>query len=154
MAGTYLNAIVSLLSNDPLNVRRSTLSLVFFFFGEKQLQASMGTADLETSFTTRKHILTVSTYQMMILLLFNSAEKLSYTEIKSATDIPEGSTRQGERGGCYNSGHRVCAFQLQDFLLFSSFLFFSFLVCWSNTMKKQRGALLTLFWFNGWQQMS
>lgn len=56
----------------------------------------MGTADLGTSFTTRKHILTVSTYQMMILLLFNSAEKLSYTEIRNATDIPEGNMTRGE----------------------------------------------------------
>lgn len=78
----------------------------------------MGTADLITSFTTRKHILTVSTYQMMILLLFNSAEKLSYTEIKNATDIPEGNVSRKE--GILLQPLHVCVQAAMFFL--SSFL--------------------------------
>lgn len=37
----------------------------------------------------RKHIIQVSTYQMCILMLFNSRDKLTYEEIQSETDIPE-----------------------------------------------------------------
>jgi len=37
----------------------------------------------------RKHIIQVSTYQMCILVLFNSRDRLSYEEIQSETDIPE-----------------------------------------------------------------
>ncbi|KAI8114990.1 Cullin-3 [Lucilia cuprina] len=39
--------------------------------------------------TTRKHILTVSTYQMCILMLFNNRELMTYEEIQQETDIPE-----------------------------------------------------------------
>ncbi|XP_059221899.1 cullin-3 isoform X2 [Stomoxys calcitrans] len=39
--------------------------------------------------TTRKHILTVSTYQMCILMLFNNREVMTYEEILQETDIPE-----------------------------------------------------------------
>ncbi|XKL66368.1 hypothetical protein PGB90_009788 [Kerria lacca] len=37
----------------------------------------------------RKHIISVSTYQMCILMLFNNREKLTYEEIQNETDIPE-----------------------------------------------------------------
>ncbi|XP_022902235.1 cullin-3 isoform X3 [Onthophagus taurus] len=37
----------------------------------------------------RKHIIQVSTYQMVVLMLFNNHEKLSYEEIQNETDIPE-----------------------------------------------------------------
>ncbi|KAK7080376.1 Cullin-3 [Halocaridina rubra] len=37
----------------------------------------------------RKHIIQVSTYQMVILMLFNTREKLTYEEIQSETDIPD-----------------------------------------------------------------
>eukprot|EP00741_Cyanophora_paradoxa_P016671 tig00020934_g16100.t1 len=50
-------------------------------------QTNMGTADLRAYFDTKRHELTVNTYQMCILLLFNSAERLSYGEIKQATGI-------------------------------------------------------------------
>uniref|UniRef100_A0A1A9WMC6 Cullin family profile domain-containing protein n=1 Tax=Glossina brevipalpis TaxID=37001 RepID=A0A1A9WMC6_9MUSC len=39
--------------------------------------------------TTRKHILTVSTYQMCVLMLFNNREIMTYEEIQQETDIPE-----------------------------------------------------------------
>ncbi|XP_065202116.1 cullin-3-B [Planococcus citri] len=38
---------------------------------------------------TRKHIISVSTYQMCILMLFNNREKLTYEELQNETEIPE-----------------------------------------------------------------
>uniref|UniRef100_A0A2P2I8D4 Cullin 3 n=3 Tax=Hirondellea gigas TaxID=1518452 RepID=A0A2P2I8D4_9CRUS len=37
----------------------------------------------------RKHIIQVSTYQMVIVMLFNTRDKWTYEEIQSETDIPE-----------------------------------------------------------------
>eukprot|EP00882_Tetradesmus_deserticola_P002834 GHRQ01003012.1.p1 GENE.GHRQ01003012.1~~GHRQ01003012.1.p1 ORF type:complete len:735 (+),score=416.28 GHRQ01003012.1:173-2206(+) len=53
-------------------------------------QTNMGTADLKANFNNgkAKHEITVSTYQMVVLLLFNEAEQLSYREIAEATEIP------------------------------------------------------------------
>jgi len=52
-------------------------------------QTNMGTADLKATFGKgQKHELNVSTYQMCILILFNSADRLSYRDIEEATDIP------------------------------------------------------------------
>ena len=39
--------------------------------------------------STRKHILQVSTYQMVIIMLFNNKSKWSFEEVKQETDIPE-----------------------------------------------------------------
>ena len=41
------------------------------------------------SLQTRKHILQVSTYQMVVLMLFSTKDKWSFEEIKQETDIPE-----------------------------------------------------------------
>eukprot|EP00252_Welwitschia_mirabilis_P001892 TRINITY_DN1185_c0_g1_i1.p1 TRINITY_DN1185_c0_g1~~TRINITY_DN1185_c0_g1_i1.p1 ORF type:complete len:733 (-),score=125.87 TRINITY_DN1185_c0_g1_i1:316-2514(-) len=52
-------------------------------------QTNMGTADLKATFgKNQKHELNVSTYQMCVLMLFNSADRLSYKDIEQATDIP------------------------------------------------------------------
>lgn len=52
-------------------------------------QTNMGTADLKATFgKNQKHELNVSTYQMCILMLFNSADRLSCKEIEQATGIP------------------------------------------------------------------
>eukprot|EP00268_Persea_americana_P014047 TRINITY_DN1621_c0_g1_i2.p1 TRINITY_DN1621_c0_g1~~TRINITY_DN1621_c0_g1_i2.p1 ORF type:complete len:759 (-),score=144.50 TRINITY_DN1621_c0_g1_i2:953-2929(-) len=52
-------------------------------------QTNMGTADLKATFGKgQKHELNVSTYQMCILMLFNSVDHLSYKEIEQATEIP------------------------------------------------------------------
>lgn len=48
-------------------------------------QTSQGNADLKSTFDGNRHDLNVSTYQMCILLLFNNADTLSYTEIQEAT---------------------------------------------------------------------
>ncbi|XP_067950134.1 cullin-3-like [Watersipora subatra] len=76
------------------------------------LQANLGNADLNAVFygsptspkdsgsaialsastskkDLRKHILNVSTYQMCILMLFNTRESWTYEDIKSETEIPE-----------------------------------------------------------------
>lgn len=50
-------------------------------------QANMGTADIRATFGERRHELNVSTYQMCVLVLFNSADSLSYREIEAATQI-------------------------------------------------------------------
>ncbi|PWY91848.1 SCF ubiquitin ligase subunit CulC [Aspergillus sclerotioniger CBS 115572] len=60
-------------------------------------QASMGTADVRATFQrsngkTQRHELNVSTYAMIILLLFNDVpadESLTYTEIQAQTRIPD-----------------------------------------------------------------
>eukprot|EP00899_Mesostigma_viride_P019647 jgi/Mesvir1/27684/Mv07403-RA.1 len=52
-------------------------------------QTNMGTADIKATFANgARHELNVSTYQMCILLLFNTADELSYRDIARATDIP------------------------------------------------------------------
>ncbi|CAM6082865.1 unnamed protein product [Calypogeia fissa] len=53
-------------------------------------QPNLGTADLEATFANgRQYELNVSTYQMCVLMVFNSAEcRLGYREIEQATDIP------------------------------------------------------------------
>lgn len=54
----------------------------------------MGTADLRADFNGRRHELSVSTHQMVVLLLFNAADKLSYREIALATEIPAGDLKR------------------------------------------------------------
>ncbi|KAI7979567.1 Cullin-3A [Camellia lanceoleosa] len=52
-------------------------------------QTNMGSADLKATFGKgQKHELNVSTYQMCILMLFNSADQASYKEIDQATETP------------------------------------------------------------------
>ncbi|KAF8309915.1 Cullin-domain-containing protein [Clavulina sp. PMI_390] len=56
-------------------------------------QPSHGNADVRVAFKKRSHDLNVSTYALVILLLFEdlgSDEKLGYRDIKLATDIPDG----------------------------------------------------------------
>lgn len=50
---------------------------------------SRGTADIRAMFTARRRELTVSTLQMVILLLFNTTDKLTFGEIAAATNIPD-----------------------------------------------------------------
>mmetsp|Transcript_2907 Transcript_2907/g.8201 ORF Transcript_2907/g.8201 Transcript_2907/m.8201 type:complete len:480 (-) Transcript_2907:633-2072(-) len=51
-------------------------------------QTNMGTADLRANFAAKKHELNVSTYQMVILLLFNDSDTLGYHDLLQATGIP------------------------------------------------------------------
>eukprot|EP00211_Chloroparvula_japonica_P003508 CAMPEP_0119129346 /NCGR_PEP_ID=MMETSP1310-20130426/7131_1 /TAXON_ID=464262 /ORGANISM="Genus nov. species nov., Strain RCC2339" /LENGTH=722 /DNA_ID=CAMNT_0007119765 /DNA_START=99 /DNA_END=2264 /DNA_ORIENTATION=+ len=50
-------------------------------------QYNMGTADLKVMFSSRREI-NVSTYQMVILMLFRTCGTLSFEDIKSQTEIP------------------------------------------------------------------
>jgi len=51
-------------------------------------QTNMGTADVKATFGEKKHELSVSTYQMCILVLFNDTDSMSYRDIQQATEIP------------------------------------------------------------------
>lgn len=48
-------------------------------------QTNMGTADLKAFFGSRKHEFNVSTYQMVILLLFNNSSQLTFRELKETS---------------------------------------------------------------------
>ena len=52
-------------------------------------QTNMGGADLKARFGENWHELSVSTYQMCILMLFNTSDTLSLDEIQERTSIPE-----------------------------------------------------------------
>uniref|UniRef100_A0A0D9VL05 Cullin family profile domain-containing protein n=1 Tax=Leersia perrieri TaxID=77586 RepID=A0A0D9VL05_9ORYZ len=52
-------------------------------------QTNMGTADIKATFgKSQKHELNVSTYQMCVLMLFNSTDGLTYKDIEQYTEIP------------------------------------------------------------------
>jgi len=57
-------------------------------------QFNMGTADIRTNGFDKRYELNVSTFQMIILLLFNDAESLTYGEILSATKIPQNEVKK------------------------------------------------------------
>lgn len=70
-------------------------------------QTNMGTADLKAFFGSRKHELNVSTYQMVILLLFNTSSQITFKELKetSGTSVPLSAKP--------NTPHRAYAISLQ-----------------------------------------
>jgi len=51
-------------------------------------QTNMGTGDIRAMFKGKRHELSVSTYQMVILLLFNNQESYTFAEMQEATGIP------------------------------------------------------------------
>jgi cullin 3 len=51
-------------------------------------QTTMGTGELRAFFGKKRHELNVSTHQMVILLLFNNHDTLTFKDIQSATGIP------------------------------------------------------------------
>ncbi|KAE9529265.1 hypothetical protein AGLY_011941 [Aphis glycines] len=104
--------------NVPLVPRSAFAEYRLFYLGKHNgrqltLQPQLGSADLNAVFygprrpendlltsvsssisslnlsSERKHIIQVSTYQMCILLLFNTHEKLTFEDIRSETDIPD-----------------------------------------------------------------
>jgi len=52
-------------------------------------QPSLGTAELKVKFAKGRKELLVSSYQMVIMMLYNAKDCYSYAEIKAATKIPE-----------------------------------------------------------------
>lgn len=104
--------------NIPLVPRSAFDEFRIFYLGKHNgrqlaLQPQLGSADLNAVFygtrrpqdesltnvsstasshqqtTERKHIIQVSTYQMCVLLLFNTHDKMTFEDIKNETDIPE-----------------------------------------------------------------
>lgn len=88
--------------NFPREVETLKQSFEKFYLGKHNgrklsWQPSMGTADLRATFRrpngkSVRHELNVSTYAMVVLLLFNDlpeGESLSYTEIQARTGIPD-----------------------------------------------------------------
>ncbi|KFM81912.1 Cullin-3-A, partial [Stegodyphus mimosarum] len=69
------------------------LNAVFYGPRKEEGESKDGTSAIpsssERSSSPRKHIIQVSTYQMCVLMLFNSRDRLTYEEISSETDIPE-----------------------------------------------------------------
>ncbi|KAF2077580.1 hypothetical protein CYY_001121 [Polysphondylium violaceum] len=51
-------------------------------------QTNMGTSEVKANFPSKTHELQVSSYQMVILLLFNDSPKLTFKEISDQTGIP------------------------------------------------------------------
>jgi len=65
------------------------LNALFFGVGKKSADDEETGELQQPNVNTKKHILCVNTYQMVILLMFNTREKLTYEEIKEETMIPE-----------------------------------------------------------------
>ena len=57
-----------------------------FFAGRKGGVEEEEVVDQDPSKNVKKHILCVNTYQMVILLMFNTRERLSYEEIKAVSN--------------------------------------------------------------------
>merc|ERR1719458_1592153 len=66
-----------------------TADLNALFFGKKkETEEEEGAAGSEGG-KTKKHILCVNTYQMVLLLMFNTRDKVTYEEMQSETMIPD-----------------------------------------------------------------
>lgn len=52
-------------------------------------QTGMGTAEIRATFGKKKHEISCSTHQMVVLMLLNDSDSLSFKDISSASGIPE-----------------------------------------------------------------
>lgn len=52
-------------------------------------QTNLGTAEIRATFGTKKHEISCSTHQMIVLMLLNDSESLTYREIAEHSGIPE-----------------------------------------------------------------
>ncbi|XP_071034184.1 cullin-3-A [Parasteatoda tepidariorum] len=68
-----------------LQPQLGSVDLNAVFYGPRKEETEQAPTDRNP----RKHIIQVSTYQMCVLMLFNSRDRLTYEEISSETDIPE-----------------------------------------------------------------
>ena len=67
-----------------------TADLNALFFGKrKDAEDEEGAAGPSDGGKTKKHILSVSTYQMVVLLMFNTRERITYEEMRDETMIPD-----------------------------------------------------------------
>eukprot|EP00271_Cylindrocystis_brebissonii_P019086 TRINITY_DN5647_c0_g1_i1.p1 TRINITY_DN5647_c0_g1~~TRINITY_DN5647_c0_g1_i1.p1 ORF type:complete len:742 (+),score=137.63 TRINITY_DN5647_c0_g1_i1:468-2693(+) len=69
-------------------------------------QTNMGTADIKAHFD-KPCELNVSTYQMCILMMFNSADNLTYREIEQGCDIPSADLKRNLQSLCLVKGKNV-----------------------------------------------
>ena len=68
-----------------LQPNTGTADLNALFFGKKKEEDP---SDVE-GVKAKKHILCVNTYQMVLLLMFNSRDKITYEEMRAETLIPD-----------------------------------------------------------------
>jgi len=78
----------------PTNVTQACKSFEHFYFDRHSgrrltWQPQMGSADIRAFFKKGKHLLNVSTYAMVVLLLFNTNDTLSWEDIKNHTQIAD-----------------------------------------------------------------
>ncbi|KAI0775190.1 Cullin-domain-containing protein [Trametes elegans] len=81
----------------PMQLIKASKSFELFYLSRHSgrrltWQPSLGNADVRVTFKSRKHDLNVSTFALVVLLLFEDIlddQFLTYEEIKSATAIPE-----------------------------------------------------------------
>ncbi|KAF7731434.1 Cullin-3 [Apophysomyces ossiformis] len=81
----------------PQSTLRACQSFEHFYYARHSgrrltWQLQMGTADIRAQFDKGKHMLNVSTYAMMVLLLFNDVEDkdcLTFEDIQAMTNIPD-----------------------------------------------------------------
>ncbi|XP_049274167.1 cullin-3-like [Rhipicephalus sanguineus] len=78
----YLDKYKGRRFNLLTNFGRAELSAIFYAQGDTEPSTSRGTASFKC------YIISVTTLQMSVLLLFNNIDKLSYEAIASATNIP------------------------------------------------------------------
>lgn len=52
-------------------------------------QTGMGTAEIRATFGRKKHEISCSTHQMVVLMLLNDSDRLTYSTIASASGIPD-----------------------------------------------------------------
>lgn len=65
------------------------LNAVFYGTKKDAVDYDSTSGDAPSKTAARKHIIQVSTYQMVVLMLFNKRDKWTYEEVKTETDIPE-----------------------------------------------------------------
>merc|ERR1719317_75995 len=66
-----------------------TADMNALFFGKKKEGEEEGAAGGSEGGKTKKHILCVNTYQMVLLLMFNTRDKVTYEEMREETLIPD-----------------------------------------------------------------
>lgn len=66
-----------------------TADLNALFFGKKKEGEEEGAAGGSEGGKAKKHILCVNTYQMVLLLMFNTRDKVTYEEMREETLIPD-----------------------------------------------------------------
>ena len=72
-----------------------TADLNALFFGKKKEEDNDPGEGTSEGVKAKKHILCVNTYQMVLLLMFNTRDKITYEEMRDETLIPDRSAING-----------------------------------------------------------